>query len=212
MNFFLLAPLFAAFANLALAIFVFTRDPRLRVNQVFFLFGCSLALWNFGAFAMFCVQTERSAWYWAHILSFGIVLLPVAVLHLSLLLAKVKADRWLVLAYLFPLFLEVSNPTGYFLSGVRQIGYAWYEEAGPGFWVFAATLPMMTLPAIMVLMARRSSLPSGQRRKFTVLIWANIMLLVMGAHDVLPVLGITLYPGTKIIILPWGTFAAGVYR
>jgi signal transduction histidine kinase len=211
MNFFLLAPLFAAFANLALAIFVFTRDPRLRVNQVFFLFGCSLALWNFGAFAMFCVQTERSAWYWAHILSFGIVLLPVAVLHLSLLLAKVKADRWLVLAYLFPLFLEVSNPTGYFISGVRQIGYAWYEEAGPGFWVFAATLPMMTLPAIMVLMARRSSLPSGQRRKFTVLIWANIMLLVMGAHDVLPVLGITLYPGTKIIILPWGTLAAGVY-
>src|SRR5271169_2679857 len=118
MNFFLLAPLFAAFANLALAVFVVTRDPRLRVNQVFFLWGFSLALWNFGAFAMFWVQTERSALYWAHILSFGVVLIPVAVLHLSLLLAKVKARRWLVLAYLFTLLLEVSNPTGYFISGV----------------------------------------------------------------------------------------------
>jgi len=211
MNFFLLAPLFAAFANLALAVFVVTRDPRLRVNQVFFLWGFSLALWNFGAFAMFWVQTESSAWYWAHILSFGVVLIPVAVLHLSLLLAKVRARRWLVLAYTFTLLLEVSNPTGYFISGVRHIGYAWYEEAGPGFWVFVATLPMMTLPAIIVLLVHRRGLPAGHRRKFTVLIGAKIMLLVMGTQDALPVLGMTQYPGTTLRIFPWGTLAAGVY-
>jgi signal transduction histidine kinase len=211
MNFFLLAPLFAAFANLALAIFVFTRDPRLRVNQVFFLWGFSLALWNFGAFAMFWVQTERAAWYWAHILSFGVVLIPVSVLHLSLLLAKVKARRLLLSAYCLTFLLEVSNVTGHFISGVRQIGYAWYEEAGPGFWVFVAALPIVTIPAILVLMAHRHDLPPGQRRKFTVLIAAKIMLLVMGTHDALPVLGITRYPGTSIRILPWGTLAAGVY-
>ena len=43
------------------------------------------------------------------------------------------------------------------------------------------------------------------------LIGAKVMLLVMGTHDVLPVLGITQYPGTSINILPWGTLAAGVY-
>ncbi|MGA2018160.1 MAG: ATP-binding protein [Opitutaceae bacterium] len=211
MSFFLLAPLFATIANLALAIFVFTRDARLRVNQVFFLWGFSLALWNFGAFAMFWVQTESAAWYWAHILSFGVVLIPVAVLHLSLLLAKVWARWWLVLAYSVTALLEVSNLTGYLISGVRHIGYAWYEEAGPGFWAFAATLPMMTIPAILVLMNYRHSLPPGQRRKFTVLIGAKIMLLVMGTQDTLPVLGITRYPGTDIIILPWGSLAAGMY-
>ena len=37
------------------------------------------------------------------------------------------------------------------------------------------------------------------------------MLLVMGTQDTLPVLGITRYPGTDIIILPWGSLAAGMY-
>jgi signal transduction histidine kinase len=211
MNFFLLAPLFGAVANLALAVFVFTRDPRLRVNQVFFLWGCSLALWNIGAFAMFCVQGEQAAWYWAHILSFGVILIPVSVLHLSLLLAKVDGGRWLQGAYLVTILFEVSNLSGHFIEGVRRIGYAWFEQAGPGFWAFSAALPMMTLPAIAILLIHRHDLPPEQRRKFSVLIGAKVMLLVMGTHDVLPVLGITQYPGTTINILPWGTLAAGVY-
>lgn len=211
MDFFLLAPLFAATANLALAIFVFSRDPRLRVSQVFFLWGFCLAIWNIGAFAMFRVQSEGAALHWAHILSFGVVLIPVAVLHLSLLLAKADGGWWLILAYAITLLLEASNLTGFFISGVKYTGYAWFEQAGIGFWAFSAALPMMTLPAIAVLVAHRHDLPPEQRHKFTVLIAANIMLLIMGGHDVLPVLGLTHYPGTSIRILPWGTLAAGVY-
>ena len=166
MNFFLLAPLFGAVANLALAVFVFSRDPRLRVNQVFFLWGCSLALWNIGAFAMFCVQGESAAWYWAHILSFGVILIPVSVLHLSLLLAKVDGGRWLQGAYLVTILFEASNLSGSFIAGVRHIGYAWFEQAGPGFWAFSAALPVMTLPAIGILLVHRHDLPPEQRRKF----------------------------------------------
>jgi signal transduction histidine kinase len=210
-NFFLLAPLFAAVANLALAIFVFSRDPRLRVSQVFFIWGFSIALWNIGCFAMFEVRTETAARQWSHILSFGVVLIPVALLHLSLLLAKVRAGFWLLLAYLVTALLEVSNLTGHFISGVRQVGYAWYEQAGPGFLAFCVALPMITLPAITVLMVHRQDLPPEQRRKFTVLISASIMLLILGANDGLPVLGLTRYPGTDIRILPWGSLSAGVY-
>jgi signal transduction histidine kinase len=140
-----------------------------------------------------------------------VVLIPVAVLHLSLLLAKVNGGIWLWLAYLVTILLEVSNLAGYFISGVRSFGYAWFEQAGPGFWAFGSVLPMMTLPAIAVLLGHRQKLPSEQRRKYTVLIVANAMLLVMGTHDLLPVLGYKQYPGTTINILPWGTLAAGVY-
>ncbi len=211
MNFFLLAPLFAAIANLALGVFVFSRDPRLRVSQVFFMWGLSLALWNIGCFAMFGVHTEQAAWYWAHILSFGVILIPVAVLHLSLVLAKARAGLWLLLAYVVTIGLEASNFIGYFVSGVRHLGYAWYEQAGPGFYAFCLVLPVITISAIVVLMIHRHDLPPEQRHKFTVLIAANIMLLIMGAHDVLPVVGVVRYPGTDVRILPWGSLSAGVY-
>ena len=160
---------------------------------------------------MFWVQSERVALDWAHILSFGVVLIPVAVLHLSLLLAKARGGNWLSLAYVVTAALEISNLTGHFISGVRYTGFAWFEQAGPGFWAFCAALPLITVPAIGVLVTHRSKLSAEQQRKFSVVIAANVMLLIMGTHDVLPVLGIIHYPGTTIKVLPWGTLAAGVY-
>ena len=47
-------------------------------------------------------------------------------------------------------------------------------------------LPTITIPAIVVLMVHRHDLPPEQRHKFTVLISANIMLLIMGSPTSFP--------------------------
>lgn len=56
---------------------------------------------------------------------------------------------------------------------------------------------------------RRSA--AYERRKFSTLLVASVMLAAFGSHDLLPVMGVTTYPGTKIPVYPWGTFAASLY-
>jgi len=211
MTSYVLIPLFAAFINLGLALFVFTRDPRLRINQVFMMWGASLAIWNAGAFMMFRVTDHDGALLWARILHFGVIFIPVSILHLTTLLSHRRARRFLIPAYAFTFCLAVSNFTDLFIRDVRPVTYAWFAVAGPGFWVFSAIFPLMAVPALYMLWRARSEASPIKAKKFTTLLWANGMLLVLGSNDMLPVMGFDRYPLTHIQVYPWGQFGACIY-
>ena len=211
MNNFLLIPLFAGVANLVLAFFVFTRDPRLRANQVFLLWGAALGTWNLGAVAMFRVTDPAHALLWARLIHMGVIFVPVSVMHLSLLISRTPAGRWLYFAYAFPAALAVSNLTPFFIEGVRQSAGVWWAVAGPGFWAFAFTLPFYTTPTFALIWRRRAFLPAPYRRRLNTLLFANALLMLLGTHDLFPVLGLDRYPLLGWRILPWGTGGACVY-
>jgi len=211
MSSFVLVPLFAAFVNLGLALFVFTRDPRLRINQVFMMWGASLAIWNAGAFMMFRVTNHEEALLWARILHFGVIFIPVSILHLTALLSRRNLRVSLFLAYGFTLALAASNFTGLFIRDVRYIGYAWFAVAGPGFWLYSALFSVMTVPALYMLWLARREAPPAKAKKFTTLLIANGMLMVLGSHDLIPVFGYDRYPILHLRVYPWGQFGACIY-
>lgn len=211
MNHFLLIPLFAAGVNIVLAIFVFTRDWRLRINQVFLLWGASLSVWNFGAFMLFSLRDPEDALIWARVTHMGVIFIPVSVLHLSALLARRPLGRWIHVGYAITVAMAAGNLSEYFIRGVEDVGYAWFARPGLLYWGFLGMFSAMTLPAFyMIWRAMRAPSYDGSKRLNTLLI-ADGLLLVFGSHDLLPVLGLRHYPLTNIAIYPWGQFAACVY-
>ena len=61
MTFFSAVPLLGGIFNLVLSIFVYASERRSRLNQVFFAWALSIAIWNFGTFALFQKQDPEVA-------------------------------------------------------------------------------------------------------------------------------------------------------
>jgi hypothetical protein len=58
--------------------------------------------------------------------------------------------------------LMVMNACGYFISDVRNVGYAWYSIAGPGFWIYSVSLTQ-TFASVFVLWRKSRTLLPRQR-------------------------------------------------
>ena len=212
MNTFALIPFFAGFINLSLAIFVFSREPRLRINQVFLLWGVALSTWNLGAFFLFRVTVPDSALLFARITQCGVIMLPVTFLHLTLLVTKIKARLWLPALYAVTIGFLLTIFSPLFVAGVTRLEYAWFAVGGPLFFLFAFVFyPGCLIPAFVLLVRSHFRAEAEQRRKLRVLVVSSALLAGLGSHDLLPMLGITRYPLTTIPVYPWGTMAASLY-
>ncbi|MES2569381.1 MAG: hypothetical protein V4710_04925, partial [Verrucomicrobiota bacterium] len=137
-----LIPLTGALLNLSLAVFVLFQAPRSAVARVYFLLGVSCALWSYGTFWMFRVPNNdpagdyARALFWARFLQFGVILIPLTLCHVSFLIAQIPIPRRLCqVLYILHGLLLLSNLGPFVVPRVRFLTYAWYSEAGPGFWV-----------------------------------------------------------------------------
>jgi signal transduction histidine kinase len=212
-DYFAYVPLLGAIVNLVLVLFVLGSDRRSRLNQVYFLWGMCVVIWNFGTFALFRVPETHpeEAYRWASFMQFGVIFIPVTMLHLCLLLAGKRPGRWLFLLYLFHVMLAVLNILGEFIKGVRYVGnYAWYSIAGPGFWIFTITFAQSFF-SIILLWQHRKSLGARQQRRFNSILLAQTLLVLLGTNDILPILHIDEYPFTGATIRPYGSLAAVAY-
>jgi signal transduction histidine kinase len=210
MTFFAYVPLIGALFNFALSVFVLGSDRRSRLNQVFFAWAMSITIWNFGTYALFRAANEVEAYPWAKFMQFGVIFIPVTMLHLCLLLTGTKPGRWLLALYIFHCALAALNAGDMFISGVRDVKYAFYSVAGIGFWIYTVSF-VQSFASIVLLWRKRAELPPRQRKRFNGILTAQAMLVCLGTNDILPILGADHYPFTEIVIRPYGSLAAVAY-
>jgi signal transduction histidine kinase len=204
-------PLVGGLFNFCLSLFVLGCDRRSRLNQVFFVWGIGITIWNLGTYAMFRVGNPEDAFVWARFLQYGVIVLPPTLLHLSLLIAGRRVGRWIAWLYGLHFVLLVMNANGLFISGVRDLKYAYYSIAGPGFWIYTLSLTQ-TFVSVAVLWTKRQSLPPRQRSRFNSILAAQALIVIFGTNDILPILGVNTYPLTnEVPILPYGSLAAVAY-
>ena len=206
-----LIPLLAAVVNFALLLFVLTRDRRSLLNRVFLLWGISMTSWNLGTFFMFRVQDPTAAEFWARFQHFGLIFLPLSLLHLSMLISQIRVPRLLAALYVWFGLLALSNFTDFFITGARESGWAFYAIAGPGYWLFTVSYAFFTTATIYLLFQRQQFLHSTHRARVRSLLWANAVLILSGANDILPIVGVAVYPLTDTPIVPLGSAGAIVY-
>jgi signal transduction histidine kinase len=209
-------PLFGAAVNLLLALFVLSRSAKSIANRVYFLLGLCIAIWNFGTYRMFEISTSEEALFWARFLQFGVIYIPALLFHLSLLVAQIRVGTYIYLLYALQSILaaanlvDVASGTTLFLSGARDLGFAWYSIAGPGFWAYCLTFNLTVL-SILILVVKRRQLPPLHKKRLNGLIVAQSALVVLGANDILPILGIESYPLLGGRIYPFGSMSAIFY-
>jgi signal transduction histidine kinase len=207
-------PLLGGLFNFALSLFVLGCDRRSRLNQVFAAWGIGIAIWNLGTYAMFRVDHHPGAYgeafKWAQFLQYGVIIIPPTLLHVTLMITGHRVGKWIIWLYGLHAGLLVMNASGWFISGVRDVEYAWYSIAGPGFWIYALSLTQ-TFASVLILWSKRQSLPSRQRGRFNGILMAQTLIVVLGTNDILPILGVDFYPFTDIGIRPYGSLAATAY-
>ncbi len=196
--------------NVLFAVFVFTRDTKAPANRVYLLLTSSIAIWNLGCYHLLIARTADEALFWARFVFLGCIVGVVAFFHLAMIVAGFRV-RWISWLYAFEAVLVIANCTDLFIKDVQFLGPSgWYAVAGPMFYVFVAPF-MLMFGSIFVLLKRRRELPPLQRRRLTPLIIAQSMLSVLGANDLLPIVGIIHYPFTQVQVYPWGSLAAVFY-
>lgn len=203
-------PLIGGLVNFALSLFVLGCDRRSRLNQVFFAWGIGITIWNLGTYAMFRVDNQEDAFTWARVLQFGVIIVPPTLLHLTLMITGRKVGAWMSWLYGVHVALLGMNATGHFISGARNIGYAYYSIAGPGFWIYSVTL-VQTFVSVWLLWTTRETLPARQRSRLNGILLAQSLIVVFGTNDILPILGVDQYPLTNTNIIPYGSLAAAAY-
>src|SRR5260221_1978142 len=208
-------PLLACLLNFVLTLFVYTRDRRATLNRVYLLWGISLTIWNLGIFFMFEVPKDENhyaqALFWAKFLQFGVIFLPVSLFHLGLLIAGIRVGRVLPLLYSFQVLLALTNFGNFFVTGVKNVGYAWYSVGGTGFWFFSIVCTFLTFATMIILLRKLRFLPPLRQTRVKSLILGCGILIFFGNNDILPILGVNHYPGTSIPIYPLGSLAAIFY-
>jgi signal transduction histidine kinase len=211
-EYFQYVPLLGAIVNLALSLFVLGSDRRSRLNQVFFAWALSITIWNFGTFALFRTAPGAlsDAYNWAKFMQYGVIFIPVTMLHLCLLLVGIKPGRWLVGLYVFHGALALLNLLDLFIRGTRHLGYAHYSIAGPGFWIYTVAFTQ-AFASIILLWKKRRELAPRQRHRFNGILIAQTLLVSLGSNDILPILSVDTYPFTNQPIFPYGSLAAVAY-
>ena len=201
----------ATLFNVALTCFVLSRNLRSTLNKVYFLWGLSMGLWNFGAYKLYSKIDEPDAFMWAKVLQLGVIFMPVSLLHLSLLIAQVSARRLVAGLYILHLGFACSLLGDYFISGVQKLRVGYWSEPGPIFWVYLASYAGITTTLVLVLYRRQKVLPPLHRARVRYLLWAVFGLWIFGSNDLLPIIGYDHYPFTHIDFFPLGNFAAVFY-
>lgn len=206
-----LIPLLAAVTNLALTLFVLTRDLRSNLNRVYLLWGMSIVVWNMGTFFLFRAPSPEAAVGWSRFLHFGVIFLPISLLHLCLLIAQLRVSRAVGLLYGWFGLLAASNFTGFFIAGVRDLGSAYSAVAGPGFWIFLVSYGGVATATTWILLRKLRTLQRAHRARIKALLWANAILIGLGWNDLLPIVGLNTYPFTDYPIFPLGSVGAVFY-
>ena len=211
MDFFQLAPLVAGIGNLLLSLFVISRDFRSLTNRVFCYLGLALSIWTLGAFCLFRVEDEALALDVARLLHFGVIFLPVLYTHLAVLVTGIPMRRVLPWAYAVSVLLLCANFSDLFISGVHWVNVVYFAVSGPLYGVLSVMVTMLGSISVWLMFKRRGNLGRLHRRRVSAMISALSLLLILGAHDLLPVLGFNYYPGTAVMVYPLGTLAAFMF-
>ncbi len=204
-------PLAGFLCNTFFALFVFFQAPKARANRVYLLLGLAIAWWNLANHFLFVVKTEDEALFWARACFVGVIFTVAGFCHLSLVVAGYNVQRWIGWLYGYQCVLVAFDCTPYFIRKVQWLGDAgWYSMAGPAFHLLNVPYTASFISLVLI-WRKRNSLPPSQKRRFTSLIAAQVMLFILGLNDLMPIIGQVNYPCTNIPVYPYGGLAAVIY-
>ncbi|MBI4777355.1 hypothetical protein HY792_00295 [Candidatus Desantisbacteria bacterium] len=189
----------ATIANLFLAIFVYQRNPKARINQSFAVLSLCLASWNVGVLSWYLPLPEHVIELWSRIFRTGLIFVPPTSLHFCLILInsleKKRNQQGLLIAYILAVWFSFFNWTPYFVAGFKQTLWGYSPVAGWGYYPFIANFLFFIGWGLLVLYKTTittTSIMIINRNKY--LFAGALIAVLLGSINFLTILGIKIYP------------------
>lgn len=195
---YLLLPLIQALFSMALMVIVLREHRRSFVHRLFSLFLLALTFWGIGILGMRASPDIEHAYYWERYVLPVSCFMSVFFYHFTVSYTDTKISKWLLaLLYIICfLFIPFIFSTRLILSGMQIKSYGYAPILGPAapLWVLF-NYGVMTTALVVFVKSYRRTRNAEQKNRFAYII-AGLSLCFVGiAFDLLPVLGLPLYPG-----------------
>ncbi len=201
MNAYLIAPLVLSAFGLVLSAIVLRGHWRKTVHRLIGSYFFILAIYGLIIFAMRASPDTEHAFFWERWFVSPVgVLLAVLFYHFSIRYTGARTGRFVLPGlYLVPFLLASLGATDLLYAGMRIEPFGYAPILGPGMALQVALCYTLTaLAAINLIRFYRSSqLPDEKNRALYIIV--GLAVSVLGsAFDILPALGLPLYPGLVV--------------
>lgn len=207
MKIFALSALVNCIAALSFAIFVISRNWRIKSNRLYFLLGCSVSFWSFGYWQWQLTSSYDLALFWVRILSIGSTMIPVFYFHwITIILGRDKKEKKAILfTYLFSFVILLFSFSGLFIKDVRpKMSFLFWPDPGILYHFYFAYVYCILVTYSVFLLIRDLLKSSGEKK-------AQIIYVLIGS-----VVGFgggifNFFLWYDIQILPYGNFLVALY-
>lgn len=200
MNAYLILPLVQVGFSLILIPIVLRRHYQNVVNRLFSFYLLGLAAWGMLIFSMRSSPGLEQAYSWEKWL-FGLVpLLAVLFYHFSVRHTRTYINKWLLPSgYIVCAIFIALSQTDLIIKGMQLKPYGYAPIGGPLFLpVVLSGCAFMIIALINFLKANKATTFAEEKNRNTYISIGVTFSLIGGAFDLLPLLGLPLYPGVII--------------
>ncbi|NIM02938.1 GAF domain-containing protein [bacterium] len=188
----------SAVGNLALGLFVYTRNKKNELYRAFLFLCLILTVWNINILGLIIAPTKVFAWYWAKIFAIGLVLVPPAALRLILAFTEYRGKfekQMLYVSYGFALFFSILNLSGLFVSEFFKVGNQYFPRAGLMFQLYILNFILFIGYSMLLVFRKYNQTISGiKRNQISYFLMAALFTALVGSTNFLPSFEVKIYP------------------
>jgi len=191
----------------AIGLMMFLKNPKVKLNRLFFGCASSLALWTFGYFLMYMTRDPASGLFYARLGYLGVVFIPTFFLHFVLEFLNFKRERLLIGAYIFSGIFLIISRFNIFISGVYLYFWGFYPKAGPLYLVFVVYFYACCGACVTYLLKAYIELrkTGGSQLKLNQVKYVLLAFFVasLSISDYLPNYHVEVYPFAYLVAFGW---------
>ncbi len=190
-------PLVGGFFVLLLGLFVFFKNPKLKLNIIFALLSITVFVWLFGTFMMFNSQSDEQAIFWDRFIYAGVVFVPALMYNFSLIFTERKVPKkTLIFAYLLSFVFLALSRTEHFVEGLFYYEWGVHTRAQFFHHIFLVAFCYFLLLTLINFYKyyRKKDLTNLERARAKYVFLAFFILISVGTTAYFPAYGIGIYP------------------
>jgi len=170
--------------------FVFLKGMKQRLNQIWFIFNLSIAIWLVGLGGTLIVNDPTSALIWQKVLYVGTIFIPFLFLHFCVVLTGKKYDNLFrinaFLTLFFTIILFVGN---LFIKGMKtetSFGY-WPVETGQLYYPFLTWYGLNIIYGFILLRKKlqEKSLDLNKQKQISIIYYGTMIGFIFGSINFL---------------------------
>jgi two-component system NtrC family sensor kinase len=196
---------------LAIAILVYVKGAKNKINRIWSIFALGVAIYGFGGFKASTAKDPSAAFFWWQIAYIGVIMLPVLITHFIYSFLGINRPHFIKVIYFLNFIMLASDIfcKDLFVGHVSLffVNSKWFKPAyfiyPPGPLHIIHTLlfyfGLITLAHIDLIKGYRQA-TSLKRHQIKYFLFATISGFTGGGTSYLPCFGISLYPVFNIAV------------